>query len=165
MLKIFLATGILFLGMVGFVLAHGPEEEMMPGDESMIKMDEMMGGIMMEHKDFNCALADSHHLMDAGEEMMEKMLGGDKEKHEKIETMMETEAGEEFHDMLHLMMGRAASGCFSDEEQNLMAQRLGITPQTAAPQDRSAQFAIFAGGLIGGAILGVIFASFLRKSV
>lgn len=165
MLKIFFAAGVLFLGMVGFVLAHGPEEEILPGDESMMKMDQMMGGMMTEHKDFDCAQADAHHLMDAGEEMMEKMLGGDKEKHEKFEAMMETEAGEEFHDMLHIMMGRAASGCFSDEEQNLMAQRLGITAGTAAPQDRSAQFAIFAGGLIGGAILGVIFASFLRKSV
>lgn len=162
MLKIFFATGILFLGVAGFVLAHEPGEEITAGDTSMMKMDQMMGGMMAEHKDFDCALADAHHLMDTGEEMMEKMLGGDKEKHEKIETVMETEAGEEFHDMLHMAMGRMASGCFSDEEQNLMAQRLGIT---AAAQDRSAQFAIFAGGLVGGAILGVIFSSFLKKSV
>jgi len=157
--------GIAAFGFVGFAFAdagHSGETahgEDMGGNtaQAMMHMDTVMGGMMLENRAEDCATLTSGELVEKGEEMMVKMLGGDEAKHERIEVAMETES-ESFHDEMHIMMGRDATGCFSDEQQKAIAGKL-----TAVPQSKSGQGVPLAAGLVIGALLGLVGASFMKK--
>src|SRR3972149_11897781 len=119
MLKIFLILSLTILfslnGFAFVVFAHGGEADGHSG--TMTGMDEMMSAMMGENRAVNCAEMDSAELIEKGEGLMSRMMGGDEEKHEAMEEAMEKTAGMEFHDMMHIMMGRVASGCLTDEQQ------------------------------------------------
>lgn len=165
MKKIFLIAGILTFGLAATVSAHGMDETGTGTFDSMMKMDQMLEAGMMAHKDTNCASIDSKAMLDKGEGLMEMMLGGDAEKHEKMEELMETEGGEEFHDMMHIMMGRMSTGCFSDDEEKFISEKHTpiIATERETKTDRNNQLVFSAISLIGGIILGIALSSFLKR--
>lgn len=149
MLKIFSISFlvVLFLssGLVIIVFANGG----MDGHSgTMMKMDEMMSAMMGENKAVNCAGMDSVKLIEKGENLMSKMMGNDEEKHELMEKEMEKIGGMEFHDMMHTMMGRMASGCLTDEQQKEVALKL----TTFAPQRTNQTLPLITGIAIGLAV-------------
>ena len=153
----FLAIVFLLSGFVSVVFANGGAAH---GDsETMMKMDDMMSTMMGENKVINCAEMDSVELIEKGEGLMSKMMGGDEVKHELVEEAMEKEGGVEFHDMMHIMMGRMASGCLTDEQQKAVALKL-----TAVAQQRTSQTLPLVTGIVIGLIVGLVGISFFRKS-
>ena len=158
MKKVLLGLGVVLFGFAGLALAHSGEEDMGGNTaQAMLHMDTVMGGMMLENRAEDCATLTSGELVEKGEEMMAKMLGGDEVKHENIEVAMEKES-EEFHDEVHIMMGRNATGCFSEEQQKAVAGKL-----YAVPQSKSGQGVPLAAGLVIGALLGLVGASFMKK--
>ncbi len=171
MKKVLLGLGIAMFGFSGFALADAGHDEMpnhhgMGGSvedagsntaKAMMRMDTMMGGMMLENRAQDCAALTSGELMEKGEAMMGKMFGGDEAKHERIEVAMETES-EAFHDEMHIMMGRNATGCFTDEQQKAIAGKL-----QAVPQSKSGQGTPLVAGLVIGVLLGLVGASFMKK--
>ena len=161
MLKIFLILSLTILfslsGFVFVVFAHGGEVDGHSG--TMTGMDEMMSAMMGENRAVNCAEMDSVELVEKGEELMSKMMGGDEEKHEAMEEAMEEIAGMEFHDMMHIMMGRVASGCLTDEQQKAVALKF-----TAVAPQRTNQTLPLVTGIVIGLVVGLVGMSFFRKS-
>lgn len=159
MLKIFstLVFIILFSSFTSIVFAHGGEMDVHSGN--MMNMDNMMSIMMEENKAVNCAGIDSAGLIEKGESLMSKMMSGDKEKHELMEEAMEKTAGMEFHDMMHIMMGRMASGCLTDEQQKAVVSKLTVV----APQRTNQTLPLVIGIVIGLAV-GLVGISFFRKS-
>lgn len=151
----FLAILFLFSGAL-VVFAHGGVADGHSG--TMMKMDEMMSAMMGENKAINCAGMDSAELIEKGEDLMSRMMGGDEEKHELIEEEMEKVGGMEFHDMMHTMMGRVASGCLTDEQQKVVALKL-----TANAPSRTNQTLPLATGIVIGLIVALVGMSFFRK--
>lgn len=131
------------------VFAHGGEVD--GHSATTMKMDDMMSVMMGENKAVNCAGMDSVELIEKGEVLMSKMMGGDEEKHELMEEAMEETAGVEFHDMMHIMMGRMASGCLTDEQQKAVALKL-----TAVAPQRTNQTLPLATGIVIGLAIGLI---------
>ena len=113
------------LSLTSEVFAHSDVGDTGGHGSAMTKMDEMMNGMMADSRNLDCDMLNSDQFMEQGEKLMERMMGGDEEKHERIEQAMEKES-QEFHDLIHLMMGRAATGCFTDEEQAHLERRLGV---------------------------------------
>ncbi len=160
MLKIFstlIFTILLSISFVLVVFAHGGEVDGHSG--TMMKMDDIMSSMMGENKAINCAGMDSVELVEKGENLMSKMMGGNEEKHELMEEEMEKVGGMEFHDMIHIMMGRVASGCLTDEQQKVVASKL-----TAVAPQRTNQTLPLATGVVIGLAIGLIGMSFFRKS-
>ena len=160
MLKIFstlIFAILLSSGFASAVSAHGGEADGHSG--TMMKMDDMMSEMMGENKAVNCAGMDSAELVEKGEELMSKMMGGDEEKHEAMEEAMEEIAGMEFHDMMHIMMGRVASGCLTDEQQKAVALKF-----TAVAPQRTNQTLPLVTGIVIGLVVGLVGMSFFRKS-
>lgn len=153
---LFLAVLFLLSGFAPIVSAHGGEVDSHSG--TMMKMDDMMSAMMGENKAINCAGMDSAELIEKGEDLMSKMMGGDEEKHELMEEAMEKTAGMEFHDMMHIMMGRMASGCLADEQQKAVALKL-----TANAPSRTNQTLPLVTGIVIGLVVGLIGISFFRK--
>ena len=122
-------------------------------------MDEMMSAMMGENRAVNCAEMDSAELIEKGEGLMSRMMGGDEEKHEAMEEAMEQTAGMEFHDMMHIMMGRVASGCLTDEQQKAVVSKF-----TAVAPQRTNQALPLVTGIVIGLVVGLVGMSFLRKS-
>lgn len=149
-------TILLSISFVLVVFAHGGEVDGHSG--TMMKMDDMMSTMMGENKAINCAGMDSAELIEEGEDLMSKMMGGDEGKHELMEEEMEKIGGMEFHDMMHVMMGRVASGCLTDEQQKSVAAKL-----TAVAPQRTNQTLPLATGIVIGLIVGLIGISFFRK--
>lgn len=162
MLKIFsimfFASLFALSGFVVVVSAHGTGEMGGHGG-TMMEMDDMMSAMMGENKAVSCAGMDSVELIEKGENLMSKMIGGDEEKHERMEKAMEETAGAEFHDMMHIMMGRMASGCLTDEQQKAVTSKLTVV----APQ-RANQTLPLATGIVIGLVIGLVGMSFFRKS-
>ncbi len=159
MLKIFsisFLTIFLLSGFVSVVFAHGGEAD--GHSPTMMKMDDMMSAMMGENKAVNCAGIDSVELIEKGENLMSKMMGGDEKKHELMEEAMEQTAGMEFHDMMHAMMGRVASGCLTDEQQKAVASKF-----TAVAPQRTNQTLPFITGIVIGLIVGLVGMSFFKK--
>ena len=152
----FLAILFLLSG-VSAVFAHGGEADGHSG--TMTGMDEMMSAMMGENRAVNCAEMDSVELVEKGEELMSKMMGGNEEKHEAMEESMEEIAGMEFHDMMHIMMGRVASGCLTDEQQKAVALKF-----TAVAPQRTNQTLPLVTGIVIGLVVGLVGMSFFRKS-
>jgi len=150
----------------GVALAHGGPAETGSHSSAMTKMDEMMNGMMADSRNLDCDMLNSDQFMDQGESLMERMVGGDAERHERIEQAMEKES-QEFHDLMHLMMGRIATGCFTDEEQAHLERRLGVADVAGgAATDRSSQLPAAFVGLVIGLIIGVVAVKFFfTKSV
>ena len=161
MLKIFSISflAILFLlsGFAPVIFAHGGEADGRSG--TMTGIDEMMSAMMGENRAVNCAEMDSAELIEKGEGLMSRMMGGDEEKHEALEEAMEQTAGMEFHDMMHIMMGRVASGCLTDEQQKAVALKF-----TAVAPQRTNQTLPLATGIVIGLVVGLVGMSFFRKS-
>jgi len=160
MFKIFSISFLIILFLLNgasAVFAHGDVED--GHSETMMKMDDMMSAMMGENKEIDCAGMDSAELIEKGEGLMSKMMGGDEEKHELMEKAMESTAGMEFHDMMHVMMGRMASGCLTDEQQKTVASKL-----TAVAPQRTNQTLPLATGIVIGLVIGLIGMSFFRKS-
>lgn len=158
-MKIFSTLIFTFLLSISFVLvvfAHGGEVD--GHSATMMKMDDMMFMMMGENKEINCAGIDFIELIEEGEGLMSRMMGGDEEKHELIEEEMEKIGGMEFHDMMHIMMGRMASGCLTDEQQKMVASKL-----TAVAPQRTNQTLPLATGVAIGLAIGLIGMSFFRK--
>lgn len=161
MLKTFsiLSLAILFSlsGLTSVVFAHGGEVD--GHSETTMKMDEMMSAMMRENRVVNCVGMNETELIEKGESLMLKMAGDNEEKHKSIEEAMEKIAGMEFHDMIHIMMGRMASGCFTDEQQKVVASKL-----MAGGQSRTNQALPLATGIVIGLIVGLVGISFFRKN-
>ena len=161
MLKIFSISflAILFLlsGFAPVIFAHGGEADGHSG--TTMKMDDMMSVMMGENRAVNCAGMDSVELIEKGEELMSKMMSNDEEKHELVEEAMEKTGGVEFHDMMHIMMGRMASGCLTDEQQKAVALKL-----TAVAPQKTNQTLPLVTGIVIGLIVGLVGMSFFRKS-
>lgn len=155
--RILFGAMVAILGLAGFAMANGGHEETGSTADAMMRMDTMMHEEMTGNASEDCPHLTSGDLVEKGEELMSKMLEGDEVRHERIETVME-EGGEEFHDAMHTMMGRVATGCFTDDEQKAIAAKL-----SAVPQNRSGQAAPLATGLIIGILGGMIVSSFIKK--
>lgn len=147
--SILIFTILLSISFVLVVFAHGGEVD--GHSATMMKMDDMMSVMMGENKIINCPGMDFAELIEKGEGLMLKMMGGDEEKHELMEKEMEETAGMEFHDMMHIMMGRMASGCLTDEQQKAMALKL-----TAVAPQRTNQTLPLATGIVIGLAIGLI---------
>lgn len=137
------------------VFAHGGVADSHSG--TMMKMDEMMSNMMGQNRAVDCAGMASDELIEKGEDLMSKMMGGDEERHELMEKGMEEIAGMEFHDMMHTMMGRVASGCFTDEQQKVVASKL-----TAVAPQRTNQTLPLVTGIVIGLVVGLIGMSFFK---
>ena len=160
MLKIFSISFLAILLLSGFtpvIFAHGGEADGHSG--TMTGIDEMMSAMMGENRAVNCAEMDSVELIEKGEGLMSRMMGGDEEKHEAMEEAMEKTAGMEFHDMMHIMMGRVASGCLTDEQQKAVVSKF-----TAVAPQRTNQALPLVTGIVIGLVVGLVGMSFLRKS-
>lgn len=157
MKKVLLGLGIAVFGFAGLALAHGGMEDMSATADVMMRMDATTTAMMLENRAVDCTTLNSKALIDKGEDMMGDMLGGDQAKHERIETVMEKESPE-FHDAMHILMGRSATGCFTDEQQKVIAAKLD-----AAPKGSSGQGTPLVAGLVIGALLGLVGASFMKK--
>ncbi|MEK7549230.1 MAG: hypothetical protein AAB496_01945 [Patescibacteria group bacterium] len=149
---LFLSSGFAFVVFANGGAVHGQNSE------TTMKMDDMMSAMMGENKSVNCAGMDSTELIEKGEELMSKMMGGDEEKHELVEESMEKTGGVEFHDMMHIMMGRMASGCFTDEQQKTVASKL-----TAVAPQRTNQTLPLVTGIVIGLVIGLVGMSFLKR--
>lgn len=114
-----LGSTVLFLG-ANAVFAHGGSGTAM-GSQGMVRMMELMHGTLDEHKTLDCAALNDEEVIEAGEEMMESMMG--LEVHERVEAVMTEEA----HDNTHTMMGMWATGCIGDETTNALMERKGVT--------------------------------------
>ncbi|MEK7519887.1 MAG: hypothetical protein AAB581_01410 [Patescibacteria group bacterium] len=161
MKKVFFMSAVFacsFVFTASFALAHGGAAETGSHGATMMQMDGMMNGMMADSHVTDCATLNSDQFMEKGEELMGRMMGGDAERHERIEQAMETESPE-FHDMMHLMMGRVATSCFTDEEQGHIAQRLGVSGVTGQA-DRSSQWPAAFMGLVIGLIVGMVAVKF-----
>ena len=152
----FLAVLFLLSGFVSVVFAHGGEVD--GRSPTTMKMDEMMSAMMGENKAVNCAGMDSAELIEKGEDLMSKMMGNDEEKHELMEEEMEKIGGMEFHDMMHTMIGRMASGCLTDEQQKAVISKL-----TAVAPQKTNQALPLVTGIVMGLIVGLVGMSFFRK--
>ena len=160
--KIFFSFAILFTLALAAqsVFAHGGAAESGSHGAAMMSMDTMMSGMMGEMHNTDCAMLNSDQFMEKGEDLMGRMMGGDAERHERMEEAMEKES-QDFHDQMHLMMGRVATGCFSDEEQSHIARRLGVAGVTGqVPADRSSQLPAALMGAVIGLIIGVVAVKF-----
>ena len=62
-------------------------------------------------------------------------------------------------DMMHIMMGRMASGCLTDEQQKAVALKL-----TAVAPQKTNQTLPLVTGIVIGLIVGLVGMSFFRKS-
>lgn len=118
-----LGSTIFFLG-ANVALAHGGSGAAM-GSPGMSRMMELMHGTLDEHKTLDCAALSDEEAIEAGEEMMESMMG--LETHERVEAAMTEEA----HDNTHTMMGMWATGCIGDEATNALMERKGVTQRLA----------------------------------
>ncbi len=158
MLKIFSIslTISLLSGFVSVVFAHGGEAD--GHSPTIMKMDDMMSAMMGKNKAVNCAGMDSAKLIEEGEDLMSKMMGNDEEKHEAMEEAMEETAGMEFHDMMHAMMGRMASGCLTEEQQKAVASKF-----TAIAPQKTNQTLPLITGIVIGLIVGLVGISFFKK--
>lgn len=155
-LVIFFVSLFAVSGFAPAVFAHGGEMDGHSG--TMMKMDDMMSAMMGENKAIDCAKMDSAGLIEEGEDLMSRMMGGDEEKHELMEEEMEKVGGMEFHDMMHTMMGRVASGCLTDEQQKAVASKLTVV----APQKTNQTLPLIT-GIVIGLIVGLVGMSFFRK--
>ena|SRR3990167_4286442 len=148
------------LSLTSEVFAHSDVGDTGGHGSAMTKMDEMMNGMMADSRNLDCDMLNSDQFMEQGEKLMERMMGGDEEKHERIEQAMEKES-QEFHDLIHLMMGRAATGCFTDEEQAHLERRLGVAGVAGGvATDRSSQLPAAFTGLVIGLIIGIVAVKF-----
>lgn len=168
MKKVLFAVGVSLVGFAGTAFAHGGMEMSMgTSTEILINMDEMMNGAMVANRADDCSKLTSKDLLDKGEALMGTMLGNDEGKHGRIEDAMNKE-GAAFHDSLNVMMGRYVTGCFTDEEQKMIAAKLNTV---AAPvsqsiqSNQSSQGVPMAVGLVIGALIGLVVSFLIKKKL
>lgn len=127
-MKIIYVTVLAFMLFAGTAFAHGDPGDML-GSAGMMSMMDMMHNSMDRNSSFDCNKASDMEMMEAGEEMMEEMMGH--EDHERIEEAMEKDMND--HDSLHMMMGMWASGCVGKETMSTLAVRYGFNEGMMGP--------------------------------
>lgn len=165
MKKLFLVS--IFITVLGFstglVSAHGTSvgDGMMGGGMMEMMMD-MMHGSMDNYGSVDCAGLDDNEMMEAGEEMMDVMMGH--EDHERVEEAMEKDMAD--HDSMHTMMGMWATGCVGDEVASSLANRYGFSQRISdAERERNNQSGwsmVIIGALLGAAA-GFLVSNVLKK--
>lgn len=155
----FLVAGAAFLSIAiapVAVLAHGGSGSMMG------RMMDMMHGSIERNRSADCDVLSEEELMEAGEGMMEEMMGA--ADHERVEAALDRDPND--HDAMHTMMGMWATGCVGDETVDGLMERHGVRDRLDALERTAAQKPGWPGATIAaviGAVVGGGAAMLLRK--
>lgn len=162
LISIFAAAFTLSAGLVNAHSASNGTDEGMMGGGMMETMMNMMHGSMDSHQSVECGALSDDEMMEAGEEMMEQMMGH--EDHERIEEAMEKDIAD--HDSMHTMMGMWATGCVGDEVAGSLANRYGFSQRISDAErernDQNGWSMVIIGALLGAAA-GFLVSNVLKK--